>query len=48
VRLLSTGSEIAVAENWITSNYKGIPFVSFGDSPLLPDPADTVIEVELF
>jgi len=47
VRLLSTGSEMAVAENWVTSNYKGIPFVSFGDSPLLPDPVDTVIEVEL-
>ena len=47
VRLLSAGSELAIAENWITLNYKDIPFVSLGESPLLPDPIDTVIEVEL-
>jgi len=46
-RILSNGSEIAVVEDWVTSNYGGIPFVSFGESPLLPDPVDTVIEVDI-
>ncbi|MDR0457196.1 MAG: alpha-L-fucosidase [Treponema sp.] len=47
VRLLSSGSEMQIIENWVTSNYESIPFVSFGDSPLLPDPVNTVVEVEL-
>ena len=47
VRMLSNGSEMAVIEDWATTNYGGIPFVSFGESPLLPDPVDTVIEVEV-
>lgn len=47
IRLLPTGSELKIADNWITSNYKHIPFVSFGQSPLLTDQIDTVIEVEL-
>ena len=47
IRLLENGSEIGIAENWITCNYNGIPFVSLGDSPLLPDPVNTVLEVEV-
>jgi alpha-L-fucosidase len=47
VRLLSTGAELKIANGWITDNYPDKVFVSFGASPLLPDPADTVIEVEL-
>jgi alpha-L-fucosidase len=47
VRLLSTGAELPIVSGWITDNYPNLAFVSFGDSPLLPDPIDTVIEVEL-
>ena len=47
VRLLQDGSEMVVEKNWITENYPDVSFVSFGDSPKLPDPVDTVIEVEL-
>jgi len=47
IRLLSNGSELEIKENWITGNYKDLTFISFGESPLLPDPVDTVIEVEL-
>ena len=47
VRLLRTGTELAVARNWITDNYPNVAFVSFGPSPLLPDPVDTVIEVTM-
>ncbi|MDR1540288.1 MAG: alpha-L-fucosidase [Clostridiales bacterium] len=47
VRLLETGSELQIASGWITDNYPDMAFVSFGDSPLLPNPIDTVIEVEL-
>ena len=47
VRLLQDGSEMQVSQSWITDNYPDIAFVSFGSSPKLPDPIDTVIEVEL-
>lgn len=47
IRLLRDGSEMEIARNWITGNYQDIVFVSFGPNPALPDPVDTVIEVEL-
>ena len=47
IRLLKDRSELKIADNWITGNYPGYVFVSLGASPLLPDPVDTVIEVEL-
>ncbi len=47
IRLLRDGSELPAAINWITDNYPEYVFVSLGSSPLLPDPVDTVIEVEL-
>ena len=47
VRLLQDGSELRVANDWITQNYPDIAFISFGASPHLPDPVDTVVEVEL-
>lgn len=47
VRLLATGTELKIEHNWITNNYSDIVFVSLGQSPDLPDPIDTVIEVEL-
>ncbi|MGL4735908.1 MAG: alpha-L-fucosidase [Cellulosilyticaceae bacterium] len=47
VRLLETGTELRVIDSWITNNYPGLVFVSFGPSPQMPNPVDTVIEVEL-
>jgi alpha-L-fucosidase len=47
VRLLATGAELALSNDWVTDNYPDKVFVSLGPSPLLPDPNDTVIEVEL-
>lgn len=47
LRLLSTGSEIPIADNWIVGNYPDIVFADFGPDPVLPDPVDTVLEVTL-
>lgn len=47
IRLLRDGSELKIERNWITNNYPDIVFVSLGENPLLPDPVDTVIKVEL-
>jgi alpha-L-fucosidase len=45
--LVATGTEIKRSNQWFVGNYPEIPFISFGDSPCLPDPADTVVGVEL-
>lgn len=47
VRLLSTGQELNVQHDWITSNYPDICFVSLGHDPVPPNLIDTVIMVEL-
>ncbi len=47
LRLLADNSELKIEKNWITNNYPDLTFTSFGASPELPDPIDTVIEVEL-
>lgn len=47
IRLLRDQTELPVISNWITTNYPDYVFVSLGENPQLPDPADTVIEVEL-
>ena len=47
IRLLETGAELKIANDWITGNYSDIVFVSLGENPNLPNPIDTVIEVEL-
>lgn len=47
IRLLQDGSELRIDQGWITSNYADLVFVRLGDSPLLPDPIDTVIQVNL-
>ncbi len=47
IRLLRDGSELEVADHWITDNYPDLVFVQLGESPVLPDPVDTVIQVEL-
>ena len=47
VRLLSSGAEMHIVNNWITSNYPEYCFTSFGPDPVLPDETDTVVMVEL-
>lgn len=47
IRLISTGAEIPVANNWVSNNYPEITFADLGNDPILPDSVDTVIEVEL-
>lgn len=46
-RLLSDGSELQIANNWVVNNYPDIAFVDVSETPQLPDETDTVIEVEL-
>ncbi len=45
-RVLATGAEIHISADWATSNY-AVPFISYGENPILPDPTDFVVEVEL-
>lgn len=47
IRLLKDGSELKIDRGWITSNYSDLVFVKLSDSPLLPDPIDTVVRVKL-
>lgn len=47
IRLLSDLTELQIEDIWIVRNYPDMVFVSLGESPLLPDCHDTVIEVEL-
>lgn len=51
VRLLSSGAELHIANSWATGNYPGYSFFSLGPEELssypLPDPRDTVIDIEL-
>lgn len=47
IRLISAGAEVPVADNWVSNNYPDITFADLGPNPVLPDPIDTVLEVEL-
>jgi len=44
---VATGSELKLHACHFLNSYKDIPFVSLGESPILPDGTDTVIGVEL-
>ena len=44
---VSTGAEIKISDAWFLHAHQDMAFISFGDSPLLPDPVDTVVGVEL-
>ena len=50
VRRLSDGSEVLRGESWITNAYENLAFVTLGTIPhftyMLPDPTDTVLEIE--
>lgn len=47
IRLISTGAEVPIANNWVSNNYPDITFADLGQNPILPDEIDTVLEVEL-
>lgn len=47
MRLLSDGSELKPVDFWTVSNYPDIVFVHVSATPQLPDPVDTVVEIEL-
>ena len=47
VRWLATGAEIRLAGSWITDNYPDVVFADLGPDPVLSDPVDTVLKVEL-
>jgi len=44
---VATGAEIKLSTEWYLKALGDIPFVSFGDSHILPDLVDTVVGVEL-
>ena len=45
---VATGAEIKISDAWFFRDHTDIVFISLGDSPILPDPTDTVIGVELW
>ena len=47
IRLISAGAEVPIADNWVSKNYPELTFADLGKNPILPDPVDTVLEVEL-
>lgn len=47
VRRLADGSEVPLSTSWVHSNYPELVFADLGPDPVLPDPADTVLEVRL-
>lgn len=47
MRLLCDGSELKPMEFWTVNNYPDIVFVQVSATALLPDPVDTVVEIEL-
>ncbi|MDO4284710.1 MAG: alpha-L-fucosidase [Eubacteriales bacterium] len=47
VRDLADGHEIPLSNAWMHSDYPDIAFVDLGENPVLPDPVDYVLEVEM-
>ncbi|MEG0909972.1 MAG: alpha-L-fucosidase [Ruthenibacterium sp.] len=47
IRCLATGYEIPVSHSWVHSDYPNIVFADLGPNPVLPDPVDYVLAVEL-
>lgn len=44
---LSDGAEIKISTSWVHSDYPDVCFLDLGPNPVLPDPTDTVIKLEL-
>lgn len=47
MRLLADGSEVKMSTSWVHSDYPELLFADLGENPLLPDPVDTVLEIDL-
>lgn len=47
IRMLATGHEVPISTSWVHSDYPEIVFADLGSNPVLPDPVDTVLSVEL-
>lgn len=47
VRALDDGHEVPISNAWMHSDYPDIAFVDLGPDPVLPDPVDYVLEVEM-
>ena len=47
IRMLYDGHEVPISHSWVHSDYPDIVFADLGPDPVLPDPVDTVLAVEL-
>jgi len=47
VTMLADGSRVDVSTSWTHSDYPDVCFLDLGPDPVLPDPADTVLRLEL-
>lgn len=47
VRALDTGRELPLSTSWVHSDYPELAFIDPGPDPILPDPVDYVLEVEM-
>ncbi|MCL2462659.1 MAG: alpha-L-fucosidase, partial [Defluviitaleaceae bacterium] len=47
LRLLTNNKPMELADYWPAHNYPDLAFIIFGESPVLPDLSDTVVEVTL-
>ena len=47
IRRLADGSEVPLCGSWVCSDYPELAFADLGPDPVLPDGADTVLEVRL-
>lgn len=48
IRLLSDGTEVKPMDFWTVNNYPDVVFVKLSDKASLPNPIDTVVEIELY
>ena len=47
IRRLADGSEVQLSTSWVHSDYPDLAFADLGENPVLPDPIDTVLEIQL-
>jgi alpha-L-fucosidase len=47
MRLLGSDTSVGISTSWVHSDYPEILFADLGQDPVLPDPIDTVLEVQL-
>lgn len=47
IRALATGYEVPISTSWVHSDYPDILFANLGPNPVLPDPIDYVLAVEM-